>query len=48
MSRAYGNDLRERVLNAAAAGASARSVAARFRIGVATAIVWIRRAREDW
>lgn len=46
MSRAYGNDLRERVLNAAEAGASARSVAARFGIGVATAIVWIRRARE--
>lgn len=46
MSRAYGNDLRERVLNAADAGASARSVAARFGIGVVTAIVWIRRARE--
>ena len=46
MSRAYGNDLRERVLDAADAGASARSVAARFGIGVATAIVWIRRARE--
>lgn len=46
MSRAYGNDLRMRVLNAADAGASARSVAARFGIGVATAIVWIRRARE--
>lgn len=46
MSRAYGNDLRERVLNAADAGASARSAAARFGIGVATAIVWIRRARE--
>lgn len=46
MSRAYGIDLRERVLDAANAGASARSVAARFGIGVATAIVWIRRARE--
>jgi len=46
MSRAYGHDLRERVLNASAAGASARSVAAGFGIGVATAIVWIRRARE--
>ena len=39
-------ELRERVLDAADAGASARSVAARFGIGVATAIVWIRRARE--
>lgn len=46
MSHAYGNDLRERVLDASAAGASARSVAARFGIGVATAIAWIRRARE--
>ena len=46
MSRAYSNDLRERVLDAADAGASARSVAARFGIGVATAIVWIRRARQ--
>jgi len=46
MSRAYGIDLRERVLDAANAGASARSVAARFGVGVATAIVWIRRARE--
>ena len=46
MSRAYGNDLRERVLTAADAGASARSVAARFGIGVATAIVWVRRARQ--
>lgn len=46
MSRAYGNDLRERVLDAVDAGASARSVAARFGLGVATAIVWIRRARE--
>ena len=46
MSRAYGSDLRDRVLDAADAGASARSVAARFGIGVATAIVWIRRARE--
>lgn len=46
MSRAYGNDLRERVLGAADAGASERSIAARFGIGVATAIVWIRRACE--
>lgn len=46
MARAYGNDLRERVLDAADTGASARSVAARFGVGVATAIVWIRRARE--
>jgi len=46
MARAYGDDLRTRVLDAAMAGASARSAAARFGVGIATAIVWIRRARE--
>ena len=47
MARAYSGDLRARVLDAAAAGASARSAAARFGIGVSTAIAWIRRARRD-
>jgi transposase len=47
MARAYGDDLRTRVLDAAIAGASARSAAARFGVGIATAIVWIRRARQD-
>ena len=47
MARAYGDDLRVRVLDAAVAGASARSAAARFGVGVSTAIVWIRRARQD-
>ena len=47
MARAYADDLRVRVLEAVAAGASARSAAARFGIGVATAIVWARRARQD-
>jgi transposase len=47
MARAYGDDLRMRVLNAAAAGASARSAAARFGVGVSTALLWIRRARQD-
>ena len=46
MARAYGDDLRTRVLDAAMAGASVRSAAARFGVGIATAIVWIRRARE--
>ena len=46
MARAYGDDLRVRVLNAAAAGTSARSAAARFGVGVSTAIVWVRRARQ--
>jgi transposase len=47
MARAYGNDLRARVLDAAARGASAHSVAARFGVGVSTAILWVRRARES-
>ena len=46
MGRAYGNDLRVRVVAAGARGASARSVAARFGIGVSTAIRWLRRSRE--
>lgn len=47
MARAYAGDLRVRVLEAVAAGASARSAAERFGIGVATVIVWARRARQD-
>ena len=46
MSRAYSADLRERVLGAVAAGSSARAAAARFGIGVATAVRWVRRWRE--
>ena len=46
MSRAYSADLRERVLDAVAAGHSARGAAARFGIGSATASRWVRRWRE--
>jgi len=47
MSRAYSQDLRDRVIDAALKDdVSARGAAARFGIGVATAIVWVRRARE--
>ena len=46
MSRAYSEDLRHRVLDAVSAGSSARGVAARFGIGVATAVRWVRRWRE--
>jgi len=46
MSRAYSADLRNRVIDAVAAGASARAAAARFGIGVATAVRWARRWRE--
>ena len=47
MARAYSQDLRDRVLDAASAGSSARQAAARFGIGEATAIVWVRRVREN-
>jgi len=47
MARAYSQDLRDRVIDAALSGSSARQAAARFGIGLATAIVWVRRARQD-
>ena len=43
MARAYSQDLRDRVIEA---GTSARQAAERFGVGIATAIVWTRRARE--
>ena len=43
MARPYSQDLRDRVIDA---GLSARQAAERFGIGIATAIVWTRRARE--
>jgi len=46
MARAYSQDLRDRVIDAALAGLSARGAAERFGIGEATAILWIRRARQ--
>lgn len=46
MARAYSDDLRQRVLSTIEGGLSARQAAARFSIGVATAIVWRRRYRE--
>ncbi|WP_215763271.1 helix-turn-helix domain-containing protein, partial [Acetobacter sp. P1H12_c] len=47
MARALSDDLRKRVLEAGAAGASARSIAARFGVGISTAIRWLRRERES-
>jgi transposase len=46
MARAYSQDLRDRVIEAALNGLPARQAAARFGIGDATAIVWVRRARQ--
>ena len=45
MARAYSQDLRDRVIDAALTGVPARQAAARFGVGVATAIMWVRRAR---
>jgi transposase len=47
MARAYSQDLRDRVIGAALSGTPARHAAARFGIGIATAIRWVRRARES-
>lgn len=46
MARAFSDDLRSRVLAASAEGMSARSAAARFGIGISTAIAWIASARQ--
>jgi transposase len=46
MARAYSQDLRDRVIDAVSAGLSARGAAERFGIGLSTAIVWARRARQ--
>ena len=46
MTRAFSDDLRSRVLAASRNGMSARSAAARFGIGVSTAIAWIASARQ--
>lgn len=42
MAKAYGEDLRGRVIAAVAGGMSRRAAAARFEVGVSTAILWVR------
>ena len=47
MGKSYSRDLRERVVNAVEAeGMSRRKAAARFGIGIKTAIDWVRHYRE--
>ena len=46
MARAYSQDLRDRVIDAALGGLPARRAAAQFRIGLATAIRWVHRVRQ--
>jgi transposase len=45
MARAYSLDLRERVVAAVAAGESCRSVAAKFKVSVASVVKWSQRFR---
>lgn len=46
MARALSQDLRDRVVAATESGMSCRAAAARFGVGVATAVRWRQRARE--
>jgi transposase len=46
MGRALSDDLRVRVLRASTEGLSARQAAARFGVGISTAIRWIARGRQ--
>lgn len=46
MTRALSNDLRERVVKAAAGGESCRSVAARFGVAVSSVVKWGQRLRQ--
>lgn len=45
MTRPLSNDLRERVVAAVAAGATCRSVAARFGVSVSSVVKWSQRHR---
>jgi transposase len=45
--RPYRQDRRDRLIAAAFSGKSVRASAAQYSVGVATAIVWVRRARES-
>src|ERR1700693_3421364 len=47
MARAYSQDLRDRVIDAGLSGTPARHAAVGFGGGIATAIRWVRRARES-
>jgi transposase len=47
MARAYSQDLRERVIEAALSGPSLRQAAARFDVGVSTVIGWVGRLRDS-
>ena len=47
MARAYSQDLRDRVIDAASSGPSLRGTAARFEVGVSTVIRWVGRVVDS-
>lgn len=47
MPKAYSGDLRVRVIEAVAAGASRREAAERFEVSVASAVKWLQRWRDN-
>jgi transposase len=48
MTKAYSEDLRERVIAAVEAGATRHAAAAQFKVSVSSAIRWARRWQMDW
>jgi transposase len=48
MTKAYSEDLRERVIAAVEAGATRRAAAAQFKVSASSAIRWVARWQTDW
>jgi transposase len=48
MTKAYSEDLRERVIAAVEAGSTRRAAAAQFKVSVSSAIRWVQRWQADW
>jgi len=48
MSKAYSEDLRERVIAAVEAGTTRRAAAAQFKVSASSAIRWVQRWQADW
>src|SRR3954467_15558975 len=48
MTKAYSEDLRERVIAAVDAGATRRAAAVQFKVSISSAIRWVRRWQADW
>jgi transposase len=48
MTKAYSEDLRERVIAAVEAGATRRAAATQFKVSVSSAIRWVQRWQTEW